>query len=271
MRRVFTVLTSIAAVTAIGILDYKIGAEISVKVLYLAPIFLVTWYNGKVSGIFISLLSAIALLLALLYGGRTYSHALTPYWNAIVELMFFVIYAFILSKLRRNMELEKSLSRLDFLTGIPNLKAFHELGMKEIERCRRNNCKVSVAYMDCDNFKQINDTFGHHVGNKLINSIAKTIQKSIRNIDVAARLSGDEFAIILPNADAESSKLIMDRVLKSLSNVVEKENWTVTFSVGVVLFNNLDYSLDQMLEIADEIMYQVKKSGKNMVKYEVID
>jgi diguanylate cyclase (GGDEF)-like protein len=105
------------------------------------------------------------------------------------------------------MEMEKSLSRLDFLTRIPNLKAFHEFGIKEIERCRRNNCKVAIAYMDCGNFKQINDTFDHHVGNKLINTIAQTIQKSIRNVDVAARLSGDEFAIILPNTDTEASNI----------------------------------------------------------------
>ncbi len=257
-------------VILIGFFDFETGSEVNVAILYLIPICIVTWYIGEIVGIITADLCAGAYLASDLIGKHAYTNNLIACWNAFMYLAFFSIVAFILSRLKKTIEREKNLARIDFLTDIPNLKGFYEFGNREIEKCKRYKRKLSVAYIDCDNFKQVNDTYGHEMGDKLLKLIADTIQDNIRNTDLVARLGGDEFVIMLDETGEDTVRHVIERVHNNLKAAVKSERFHVTFSIGVAIFNNVPETLEEAVKKADGLMYRVKKNGKNMVKYELL-
>jgi diguanylate cyclase (GGDEF)-like protein len=125
--------------------------------------------------------------------------------------------------------------------------------------------------MDIDNFKQINDGLGHSTGNALLHLVAETIRKNVRAVDIIARLGGDEFAILMPETGYEQSGIVINKVQKYLLDAVEERGWPVTFSFGVVTCNNPLCKVDELIKAADNLMYSVKNSGKNMTRHEVLD
>jgi diguanylate cyclase (GGDEF)-like protein len=123
--------------------------------------------------------------------------------------------------------------------------------------------------MDIDNFKFVNDSFGHSAGDSLLRLVAETIRNNIRESDVIARLGGDEFAILMPETGYESARKIITRVQQRLLDVMQKKGWAVTFSQGVITFTIPPNSIDEMVKNADELMYTVKNEGKNSTRYEI--
>jgi len=120
-----------------------------------------------------------------------------------------------------------------------------------------------------DNFKAINDRLGHITGDKLLRVLVGNIQQQIRPTDVLARLGGDEFTLLLPETGEEQINIFIGRLHSSLANEMLRKGWMVTLSMGVVTFNQLPKSVDEMVRLADSAMYSVKTNGKNGVRYRV--
>lgn len=254
----------------IGFFDFRTGNEINVSILYIIPICIVTWYIGEIIGIITADLCAGVYLVSDLIGKHSYSNNLIACWNAFMYLAFFSVVSYILSRLRSTLEKEKNLARIDFLTDIPNLKGFYDFGIREIEKCKRYKRKLSIAYIDCDNFKQVNDTYGHEMGDKLLKLIADTMRDSVRSTDLVARLGGDEFVIMLDETGVDTVHHVIDRLANNLRTAVKNHNFNATFSIGVAIFDSVPETLEEAVKKADSLMYNVKKGGKNMVKYELI-
>lgn len=269
-NKLFLGIINFILVAMVGLFDFITGNEVNVTILYLIPICIVTWYIGEIPGIVAADISAGVYLASDLINKRTQNYGIVDIWNAIMFLAFFTIVVIILSRLKKTLIREKNLARIDFLTDIYNLKGFYDYGVREVDKCRRYLRPISVAYIDCDNFKQINDTYGHQTGDELLKVIAATIVDNVRMTDLAARLGGDEFAIMLSETGQEAVKTVIERVRKNLQGNVQNKNWPVTFSIGVVIFNNAPETLDEAVKKADELMYKVKKNGKNKVIFEVI-
>lgn len=265
----FIIVVGVLLVVFIGIVDYLTGAEISLSIFYLLPISLVVWFTGKWRGFVVSVASGITWLAADLATGHIYSHPVVPYWNMMVRLGFFLIVTFTLHKLKIALVLEKALARTDSLTGIANGKAFDELANSEINRARRYRHPFTLAYIDLDNFKTVNDYFGHTTGDTLLQLVAKIIQDNLRAVDIVARLGGDEFAILLPETEHEPGQVVIRRIQKNLLDIMQKNGWSVTFSIGMVTFVSPLSTVDKMIKMADDLMYSVKNSGKNGIKHEV--
>ena len=157
------------------------------------------------------------------------------------------------------------MSRKDFLTGVANSRSFYEIATKEIERTARFIHPLSLAYIDIDNFKQVNDTLGHSAGDKLLHSVADKIKENIRTIDAVSRLGGDEFAILMPETNAENAMSALNKLQHYLMDMVQENNWPVTFSIGVVTCSE-SCKLDELIKEADNLMYKVKVSGKTELK-----
>lgn len=161
--------------------------------------------------------------------------------------------------------------RIDQLTGVLNRRGFDEAIIKEISRSKRNDSKLSIAFLDIDNFKKLNDSFGHHVGDEALQLLAKTIQSTVRPTDVVSRFGGEEFVILLPDTDIEQAVSTVMRLQRALTKqffMANNERQLITFSAGVALFNK--YETDAaVLSRADQAMYLAKKSGKNRVMTEV--
>jgi len=173
-------------------------------------------------------------------------------------------------KLQVALENEKNLSRIDFLTGIPNRRCFHQALTTESKRARRYQRPTTVAYIDVDNFKQVNDRLGHAVGDQLLKTIGRALETTLRETDTPARLGGDEFAILLPETDAESALVVLAKVQACLDAVMQQQRWPVSFSVGVVTFTRAPASAEEMVQRADELMYEVKRKGKRAMVSQVV-
>jgi diguanylate cyclase (GGDEF)-like protein len=123
--------------------------------------------------------------------------------------------------------------------------------------------------MDVDNFKAVNDLFGHLVGDKALATVASNLLNSLRQTDVVARVGGDEFAILMPETAADAAQTVLPKLQSSLIEEVRGHNWPITLSIGALTFNTTPASADEMLNLADQLMYTVKNSGKNNIRYAV--
>ena len=268
-KAIFFLISGLISVIVLGIIDKITGSEISFSIFYLIPIIFVTRFSDRWVGIFISGTSAMAWLMADLMAGQIYSHWIIPYWNAIMRFALFLINVYILSRLKGALELEKTLSRIDSLTGIANGKYFIELVNSELIRSNKNNLPFTIAYMDLDDLKIVNDRFGHNEGDIVLCTVASIIRNNINPIDTVGRLGGDEFAIIFSGMGAEKSQGIIPKIHKSLLDAMLENKWGITISIGVGTFKGTNFSVEEVLRLTESLMYSVKNAGKRGIKYEV--
>ena len=268
--QVFLVFLYFSLVVLIGFVDYWTGVQVSVSTLYLLPIAMAAWFSGKSQGLMVSLLSASAWLIADLQEEMRYSILAAPYWNSVVMLSIFLIVGYLLAELKTLLQREESLARTDYLTGVANKRSFTELTDFEIKRFARYGHIFSVAYIDIDNFKQVNDQYGHNAGDELLKTVADGIKNKIRETDLAARLGGDEFVVFLPETGSEDAEAVISKIIQGLSGEMEKNKWQVTFSIGLATFLKPPRTVEEIIAKADSLMYSAKTSGKNMIKKEVL-
>jgi len=176
----------------------------------------------------------------------------------------------LLFEMRLKLLREAELSRIDPLTGAANRRSFYEVLEAEISRLNRYRRPLSVAYLDLDNLKRINDRFGHEIGDAVLSTVAATIQKHLRLGDTVARLGGDEFAILLKEADAASAMGAVRRIQKHLREAMDESQWEITFSVGLVTCERPPSSVRETISRADKLMYEVKRAGKNSISQAVV-
>jgi diguanylate cyclase (GGDEF)-like protein len=251
----------------IGILDYLSGPQVTFSLKYLIPVAMAAWFAGRRTGFIAAVFSTLIWFFTDLATGRFSSSMFLHYWNAANRLIFFMFMVLLLSTLRRALKREHELSRTDFLTGAMLSRSFHEVAELEISRSSRYKHPLTIAYIDIDDFKHVNDTFGHSAGDMLLCTVADAIKKNVRKSDVVARLGGDEFAILLPEADQDAARAAIGKIAGHLVESVSRNPWSATFSIGVVTCRSIFLSVDKLIEVADSAMYSVKKSGKNRVCY----
>jgi diguanylate cyclase (GGDEF)-like protein len=265
--RLMWFLVGVVSIGILGVVDYLTGFEISVSLFYLLPITLVTWQTGKSLGLLVSILSAFVWFLADVLAGNSYSYPIIFLWNTFIRLGFYIVTVYLLVALKTALEQERELGRVDSMTGVFNYRYFSILLQMEIDRARRNKHPITVAYIDLDNFKTINDRFGHSTGDLVLRSVADHIKKNLRSTDIFARLGGDEFGILLPEANQESAEIVLKRIQSSLLQEMCQHGWPVTFSIGVISCLEAPSSVDEIINHADDLMYSVKKEGKNSIAY----
>jgi len=266
----FVTALGIIIVFIVGLIDYSTGPEIAFSIFYLLPISITAWYAGRRSGIAISFLSGVIWLAADIIDSHRYSNDLIQYWNASVRLGIFLVVAFLVSKMNEILQHEKTLARTDGLTGAVNGRYFYELLEAERRRAERYRRPFTVAYLDIDNFKPINDRHGHRTGDDLLQSVVKTVVLNLRSNDVVARLGGDEFALLLPETDYESAGVVFRKVREALRETMQKNEWPVTFSIGAITFLKSPAGVNEILHQADSLMYSVKTNGKNGIRHEIL-
>lgn len=175
--------------------------------------------------------------------------------------------AFALEKARLHQEV-RQLATIDGLTGLYNHRAFQERIETEIERARRFGSKVSLLMMDIDNFKRLNDTYGHSMGDEVLRRIGCKIVENIRNIDFAARYGGEEFTVVLPETNLEGAKITAERIREAIKDyrITHGENLiSVTVSIGVSTYPDNASSRVDLIEKADAALYEAKRSGRDRV------
>ena len=262
---------SLIFIGLLGYVDFVTGPYISFQIFYLMPISIVIWFVGRGAGMVPFVLSIMLWVLDDILGSRSYIHPIIPYWNIAAKVIFFAVFMHILSYLKEIMDREKMLARIDDLTEIANKRYFYESAAKEINRSNRYKYPLTMAYIDLDNFKRVNDLFGHAAGDNLLRATAQTLKSSVRAADTVARIGGDEFAILLPETDYKSAENVIHRVQKGMSSIAERGKLPASFSIGMVTCANPPcVSLESLVMMADKLMYLAKKDGKNQLRHEII-
>ncbi|MEW6516336.1 MAG: diguanylate cyclase [candidate division FCPU426 bacterium] len=264
------VVLALMAVVLLGWMRVLTGPELALSLFYLVPVCVVTWRVGRWAGFIFAGLSALSWLTADLLLVKHFSARWVPYINEFLRLMVFLAIAFTLAELRNALETQRHLARTDVLTGVANRRSFFELATGEINRSSRFKRSFSLVYLDLDNFKNINDTYGHNTGDLLLRLVAETIKRNIRTVDMLARLGGDEFVVLLPETEAALAYAVSQRLQASLAHMMQQNGWQVTCSFGVVTFSKAPESVDQVLAEADFLMYSAKHNGKNQIRCKIM-
>jgi diguanylate cyclase (GGDEF)-like protein len=267
--RPFVLTAALLLVVLLGLFDYLNGPDISLLIFYAVPVFVAAWYAGRGAGVAACAASGVSWFLVAHATSEHYASPVIAYWNAFVRVSFIFILAHLAASFRRSLAQERELARTDYLTGAVNKRAFAEAAEAEVQRARRHGHPFSVAFMDVDDFKLVNDRLGHSAGDRLLRLVADTVRANVRAVDVAARLGGDEFAVLMPETDDRSAQVVLRRVRRQLLEAARREGWPVTFSAGLITWVEPPASVDEMLHAADELMYTAKRHGKNSVRHAV--
>ncbi|MBN1526221.1 MAG: GGDEF domain-containing protein [Candidatus Omnitrophica bacterium] len=257
-------LLALAFISGVATADFATKYETAVSLLYLVAIVGAAWFSWRYAAFLIALLSGISdvVITYIINNASTAINIL----NAGIQSVFFLVFVFVLLALKDSQERLKKMARTDPLTDVVNSKYFLDIGNTEIQRSLRYKHPLSVAYMDVDNFKAVNDTLGHSAGNALLREISEKIRNAIRKTDTVARLGGDEFAVLFPETDRDSVRAAVGRIQKSLADTKAPEVGPITFSIGVVTDDGKSCAFDEMIKAADSLMYAAKHGGKNTIR-----
>ncbi|HOO34681.1 MAG TPA: diguanylate cyclase [Smithella sp.] len=250
----------------LGIIDTLTGKELDFSLFYVIPILIVTWHTGLGLGIVFSLISALVWLLSDVLSGNVTLLSIYA-WNTLTRLGFFLTIAFLLSRLLTVLEHEREIAHKDYLTGALNSLFFYNVLQMEINRSLRYKNLFTIAYIDLDNIKTVNDEFGHATGDEVLCFVVNQIKNSLRKVDVVARLGGDEFALLMPETNQKSAQVVLSKLQHNILAGMQKNNWPVTLSIGVLTCIDTPPTANEAIKKVDDLMYSVKKSSKNNIKY----
>ena len=265
--RLFWIITGGALVIGVGILDYLTSDDVALSLFYLVPIAMLTWMVGWRSGLATAVACAAVWVGTDLAAGEIFLPFYIYIWNTFIILGFFVVVVLLLSALRSALEHERELAHTDFLTGAVNPRFFFELLQMEIDRSQRYAHPFTIAYIDIDNFKAINDSFGHIIGDRVLCLMVDCARQHLRKTDLVARLGGDEFALLLPETNQESAQTSLLKIQAEILTGMQSNNWPVTISIGVLTCVNPMLTTQEIVGLVDKLMYTVKQSGKNSIKF----
>jgi diguanylate cyclase (GGDEF)-like protein len=266
-----------ALIAAIGWLDYATGPDFGFSLFYLVPIGACAWYFGRVPGTALAATAAVFWLLAEL-GWVEHGVPLMLVWNAFTRLVIYVAVAVLVALARSDRErmgalnvqlaaalgAETSLARTDRLTGLANSRRFLEELTVEMSSEMRPIC---VAAIDVDDFKKVNDIYGHSAGDEFLRRIGAGILEATRSSDVVARMGGDEFAVLFRRIAPEDATKAASRIIQRIQRAAEP--WPEAgagASVGVAWFPVPPSTADEILKEADAAMYAAKAAGKGAVR-----
>lgn len=257
----------IAIPSLIGLMvaDRFLGECNSIQITYMLPIIMLSGYVTRVQSII------IGIIVAAFWGGlrldfvESSFNSLTIF--SVVVGASVIIILFIVIHVKEKLESESKNADTDELTGISNRRYFNEILGVEFARGQRLFQAFTVAYIDLDNFKMLNDKQGHGEGDIALKIIANILSDNSRNHDISARIGGDEFVMFMPGFSGQEVKPRFTDIHNKLNLVVEQHQWPISFSIGVVTFNKLPGSLEEISKITDETMYQVKKTTKSAIKF----
>jgi diguanylate cyclase (GGDEF)-like protein len=254
---------SLMLLAMLGWIDYLTG-DYSMIVFYLIPVSLVAWFVTWHSGLFFCLLALMTRFIAdEVSSSFSLNNAKLHYWNLFIEFVFLLIMSLLFSALRKNLDSEKTRASTDSLTGALNRRAFFDIAEYELNRSQRYKHATTIAYIDLDNFKGINDRLGHTIGDNLLVTVTKTITSNIRSSDILSRFGGDEFVILLPETKTEAAAAFLGKIQNQLNQAMAAKNWPVSFSIGAITYLNAPPGVEEVIKKADMLMYEVKRSGKN--------
>ncbi len=264
-------LLSAVLIVLVAALDHVTGYEISFSIFFLIPILIAVGYGGRTMGYVASFVSACAWMVVEMTSALPYSKPWILYWNTGVRLTFFLLFAYLATHLRANLVRHRQLARTDGLTGLLNRVGFMESAAGMFGAASRPGSVTTLAFIDLNNFKTINDTLGHKQGDAVLDFVAKVLSRSLRRNDVVARYGGDEFAVLLPNTSSSGAAFLLEKLYDQVLDGLRSSGWSVVgLSIGAIVLDRGKVNLAEALHIADTLMYRAKNQGSSGVIIESV-
>ena len=260
----------VLAIAAIGAFDYASGTELRIYPLYFVPVSLLAWHAGVRGCVAGSILSTAAWSASNVLAGMRFSSETVWVANAALHASAFLFVGYLLARLRSAVDRLRQQSRTDSLTRLRNSRAFYDEAPPLLSLCARRERPVTLAYLDLDNFKSVNDELGHRAGDEMLRRVADKLRDSLRPSDLCARLGGDEFAILFPDLDADAAITTLERLRTGVAAAAHSPARAVSVSIGAVTFVSGPFDLEQMVHRADALMYETKAAGRNRVKVDAV-
>jgi len=251
-----------ASIGVIEYLDYVTGPELDLSFLLLFPVFLVVWRFGWRIGMGASVFCAFFTLLVDHANRLLNTNPRIALWNTTALFIFFAVFTWVLEALRRELDFNRVLARTDNLTGLLNRRAFLEELELEILRLGRFHRPFTVLYLDVDNFKWVNDHAGHSSGDRFLKTLSLTLNETLREIDLKARIGGDEFAVLLAETDEIKAQKAVEKLEARLAVFFSGTGWPVSASLGWIVCRKTPKTPEELIDRADRLMYKAKERKK---------
>jgi len=153
------------------------------------------------------------------------------------------------------------------MTGAYNRRYFYTTGTSIFDKAKRAKRDVAIATIDIDKFKNINDTYGHDIGDVCIINVVKVLKKNLRTSDLLSRFGGEEFVVLLENITLENTQKLFEKIRETFeNNIIKANNYTINFTVSIGISYGIKEDLDAMIKISDDGLYFCKENGRNQVK-----
>jgi diguanylate cyclase (GGDEF)-like protein len=219
LPRPVVLLLGVGLIVAIAWLDAVTGPKVALNVFYLLPVMLVAWATTSTGyGLLAVLATFLVGPLEAFRNGYAFYSLPVALWNAGMRAAVFCIVLFLLTEVRRLVARLREQSLSDELTGVANRRALLLTAAREIERSRRYAHQLSLAYLDIDDFKGVNDRQGHAIGDRVLVALAGAAVATARSVDTVARLGGDEFVVLMPETDECAALPLADRLREVCSH-----------------------------------------------------
>jgi len=271
LPRWFMILSIFVLTGILSVLDWVTGRDVSFLIFYLVPIGLASWYVSSRWGIAVALSCGVVWYMEDVMGREAIPSVFLLTWNLTTKGVFLIVISRLFYRLKLAMDREARTARTDPLTGVANRRVLFDVMEHEIGGMGRNRAPLSLAFVDLDNFKAVNDSMGHDAGDEVLRAVVRGIKSALRGMDLVARVGGDEFVILLPGTNADAAAEVADRVRQAVLDELAAGQWPCNLSMGLITCATPPCDPDELLSRADKLMYQAKKSGKGRTVQESID
>lgn len=256
-------------IALVGWIDFSTGIEYRVNSLYYLPLSLAAWTLGGPATMVTAAVCTAVWFACNYYGGLEYSSSSVWFVNIVMQGISFGIVGFLITTVRRALAQAEALSRTDAVSSLLNSRAFGSEAGQMLALARRHGRPVTLAYIDLDNFKAVNDTHGHRAGDAVLRRVGELLRTSLRTTDLAARIGGDEFAVLFAETGPEAAGPTIERLRSRLAEL-HINGIEVKVSVGALCCVRPPVSIDAMLGRADRLMYGAKTGGKDRIRLEIV-
>lgn len=262
VRRVIALVILLAAVAAVAYLERSVAGDLDLRLVY----FLIVLSGAMLLPRMVAL--SVAAAVAVVSVGVSGAQGISLVINGVTHLLMYGYAALLTSNWEQERRRLMRMSRIDDLTGLYNLRALKEQLPIWLGPAARTGRRMTLMMMDIDGFKDVNDRLGHGVGNELLKEVANLLRFAVRIGDEPFRFGGDEFVLLLADADAEGAMVVGTRIqdiYRSMGQTLRGSNVEVSFSIGLAIFPQDGATPELLLARADEALYQAKRSGPGKI------